>query len=537
MKKIFTLFCIAAAAMAALSCAREIAQIDDERVETSVNETMELTVTGYLGEYQPEDTKSSLVNNIRVAWANGDKVLVFELSTANYLGYLTATINGGDTREAKLSGTISAGEGDLGFIHGTGIDPGDYEVGRPYSSISLSLADQGASTPFMVYGTADCSGDSVSNLVVHFDFASSVIGAFITGLPASSTITSLSLNGFNSKCSISISDMVPAGNTFTSIVKTVGLGSTNAKGQAYVEIAVPNSYRTDRSAVLNVAGVQCTSAITSASIAVAHSYNTIIEVVQNALIGEFSVGETNKVRFSRGNLQASVNASGVPRAWNFAANQYDCIGSGGANALVCSAAGDIDLFGWSTANTIFGINSSRFNETYSGEFVDWGGIMGEWRTLSKDEWNYLLGTRPGAQDKVGYAKVCGVYGVIILPDSFADPETNENVAGVTTFVPVATTGSWPLQEANVYSAGSGWDAMAAAGAVFLPASGRLVKNSTPPHDLMDEYCRYWTSTSVDADCSYGVSCIFSTEPGFTGLYISDDLARSYGLAVRLVQDV
>ncbi|MBQ0128155.1 MAG: hypothetical protein KBS80_09280, partial [Bacteroidales bacterium] len=88
---------------------------------------------------------------------------------------------------------------------------------------------------------------------------------------------------------------------------------------------------------------------------------------EGALSGKFSVGAGKQVQFSKGNLVATIDAAGTPTAWKFAANQYDCLGEGGANKTIGTAAGDVDLFGWSTAATTYGISTSTSNGDYSGD--------------------------------------------------------------------------------------------------------------------------------------------------------------------------
>ncbi|MEE0860739.1 MAG: hypothetical protein UIC49_04690, partial [Paludibacteraceae bacterium] len=67
----------------------------------------------------------------------------------------------------------------------------------------------------------------------------------------------------------------------------------------------------------------------------------------------FSVSETQKVTFSPGNLQYHP----ANNEWRFAENQTDYIGDANSN---CSSTynGWLDLFGWSTSATNFGVSTS-----------------------------------------------------------------------------------------------------------------------------------------------------------------------------------
>ena len=109
-------------------------------------------------------------------------------------------------------------------------------------------------------------------------------------------------------------------------------------------------------------------------------------------IGVFSVAKDKQVSFLQGNLQYIQNQN----IWKFADQQYEYIGA--RNVKDGKLANKIDLFGWSGDNTTapFGVSTSTTAADYAGDFVDWGvnEINGEapntWRTLSKDEWEYLI---------------------------------------------------------------------------------------------------------------------------------------------------
>ena len=231
---------------------------------------------------------------------------------------------------------------------------------------------------------------------------------------------------------------------------------------------------------------------------------------EGALSGKFSVGAGKQVQFSKGNLVATIDAAGTPTAWKFAANQYDCLGEGGANKTIGTAAGDVDLFGWSTAATTYGISTSTSNGDYSGDFVDWGNNIGDgstWRTLSQDEWVYLFETRTNASSlyECGVT-VCGKKNcVIIAPDNW-DISAN------------------PLQTS--YDA-TAWATAEAAGLVCLPAAGyRNVSTGC----LVGVYGNYWSSTARDGNRAYLVSFSSSAVSPGSGDY-------RYGSSVRLITDV
>ena len=236
---------------------------------------------------------------------------------------------------------------------------------------------------------------------------------------------------------------------------------------------------------------------------------------QGAIDGVFSISSTTQVYFSQGNLQYRAST----QTWQFAANQYDIIGSANQN-ISSSYSGWIDLFGWGTGSNP--TNSSTSNSSYS-TFTDWGNNAisnggnqgGLWRTLTKDEWSYLLGSRPNAASLVGKATVNGVTGLVFLPDNWTLP------SGCS-----FTSGTSNAFTANTYTT-SQWSAMESAGAVFLPAAGDRYGTSVYH---VGSYGSYWSSSAYDSVSAWGLYFDGS------GAYM-DYNGRYYGLSVRLVRVV
>lgn len=236
---------------------------------------------------------------------------------------------------------------------------------------------------------------------------------------------------------------------------------------------------------------------------------------QGAIGGVFSISSTTQVYFSQGNLQYRAST----QTWQFAANQYDIIGSANQN-ISSSYSGWIDLFGWGTGSNP--TNSSTSNSSYS-TFTDWGNNAisnggnqgGLWRTLTKDEWSYLLSGRPNAASLVGKATVNGVTGLVFLPDNWTLP------SGCS-----FTSGTSNAFTANTYTT-SQWSAMESAGAVFLPAAG--YRFGTSVYNVGSNGY-YWSSTAHDSD--YAWYLYFG---GSDASMIGS--RRYYGLSVRLVRVV
>ena len=160
-----------------------------------------------------------------------------------------------------------------------------------------------------------------------------------------------------------------------------------------------------------------------------------------------------KVYFSKGNLTATGEAGSY--SWEFAENQYDFIGS---------ASGRADIFKWSTEG--------------DGNFKDWGIEYctqehleeGTWRTMTKDEWTYLLTERVvngGTGNGHAYSYPItynGKIGIAIYPDNYSN----------VTLVPEVDYQGIPL------------------GVVFLPSDGNGAGN-------------YWSSDKDNANAWCGVS--------------------------------
>ena len=257
-----------------------------------------------------------------------------------------------------------------------------------------------------------------------------------------------------------------------------------------------------------------------------------VTIEGGAIQGTFSVSETKIVYFSKGNLQYQAST----KTWKFADNQYDIMGKANKN-ISSSYSGWIDLFGWGTSGWYSGAkayqpystNSSNseyypgreYRNSLTGNYAnaDWGvynkisnggNAMGLWRTLTYEEWKYLLRERTNASIKYGFATVNDVPGLILLPDSWILPE------GMT----------FSIFTQNTYSTAD-WTKMEANGAVFLPAAGG--RNGTGVN-FVGSYGDYWSSSAYDDNNAYCLS--FGSDRVSTG-----NGSRYRGLSVRLVRDL
>lgn len=331
--------------------------------------------------------------------------------------------------------------------------------------------------------------------------------------------------GFGSS-SISSCGTITIANTVTSVTATKGTDATNSIGKG----------EGSNSTCGTVTIGSTEGAITESP----YTYPT--PPPTGAINGKFTINAGgDQVYFSQGNLQAVFASAGSSCTWQFAANQWDYIGIKPANNKIngngsVSAAGTVDLFGWSTAATTYGIHNSKVNETYSGSFKDWGtnaitnggNTANSWRTPTNDEWTYFMNTRPGATvDATANARYTdatintdvsgGVNGRIMFPDgvTFATDEA-------TTWGTINANSDWTTK-----CTAAQWTALETKGCVFMPAAGY---RTGIEGGGAGERGRYWLATEKGDDSAY--SSFFGIDSGTA----ANDYYRRFGRSVRLVKD-
>ena len=270
----------------------------------------------------------------------------------------------------------------------------------------------------------------------------------------------------------------------------------------------------------------------------------------------FSVAPDKQVRFSMGNLQYRASS----HTWRFAEHQYDRIGTDNEN-ISDIYGGWIDLFGWATSgwdcgNTYYMPYNWEFEDDYErgegygplpprdydlvGDYAncDWGVFNaisnggnkpGMWRTLSVDEWQYLIEKRPNASQKYAVASIEGINGLILLPDDWVLPE------GSSLNIGLADNGDMSYYARTNNLSAEQWLPLQCNGAVFLPAAGSRMEYKEV--DYVNDIGRYWTPNRCFDKPLYEEWC------AYTFYFQSDDIIvrefnnpRNYGRAVRLVRD-
>ena len=214
------------------------------------------------------------------------------------------------------------------------------------------------------------------------------------------------------------------------------------------------------------------------------------------VLTQFSVSANKKVYFSKANL--TWNATD---GYHFHDTQFEEEHSGGSSILnfdytTLPAYGDqqqtsltgLDRFTWGHISTQC-INSSDWlsnNEIADGADPEWGKQMtgegnDQWRTLTADEWNYLLHERSGNRFMTvsvlipctykGDPAYTNISGLLLFPDNF-----DYSGLGLTQAANANSAGFWPGRINKVYAASSS----------YTPASG----NYTVDDGIVTNYAHY-----------------------------------------------
>ena len=392
-------------------------------------------------------------------------------------------------------------------------------------AISISLANQnGTKAPFVAYATLDYTGTNITNAVVPFQFATSVIKVNCTGLKPGTAITSATLSNVNTACKLTLSgDKAPvvAGGTNGTITRTgdayFAAGKINAEGEAVFQIAVPALEEASQARVLTVA--QDSDKVedrkfTKKALSAATSVNTVCQLVKappaGALPGVFTVSNDDgtykkQIFFSQGNLYYDGSK------FNFEANQFSFKDSWDATHVshffwskTESVAYAASYSGGAATGDVFFTNATETTAKEGFTVNVNGKEQSGWRTLSTNEWQYLFNTRTvnGGQGagksyslNITYG---GKMGLVLYPDDYdKDP-----VTGTVTDLPD--------------------------GVVFLPAAGYRGVS-----DLYDVggYGYYWSSAAYDKYYAFCVSFNSSdVDPG------DNEGLRYFGISVRLITE-
>jgi hypothetical protein len=270
-----------------------------------------------------------------------------------------------------------------------------------------------------------------------------------------------------------------------------------------------------------------------------------------AIDGKFSINATGgKVYFAKGNLQYQASTN----TFRFAEHQWNYVGGsteenqlgnveGSDNCLVSSTyEGWIDLFCYGTSGwnggaeycwpyDYSGSANGFLPYNLTGEYAnaDWGvynpisnggNQAGMWRTLTNDEWEYIINGR-SSEIRYAMAQVNGVNGLILVPDDWNNSVYELKYVN-------STAPSWEVNKISL----SLWEnTLEPAGCVFLPNAGHRNIGSVILVTETKGYGDYWTSTVKEDNLSVYIVGIY-----WQGPHLGTAWANG-GYSVRLVRDV
>lgn len=533
MKKSFV-FC-SLVALALMGCHEELGidSYDNPEVVTVGKESK--VFTAIIEDEFGGATKTSLDAERNVLWKQGDQVGIFAASTVNEQYQVT------DESDGKTAATLNK-VGGSGVVAGAAID--NNVAFYPYAS-TASIAKSGDSyiisdieLPAIQNYAEDSFGNgafpmaSVTSTTTDMNLKfKNVLGGLKLQLKGTATIASIKVTGNNNEILCGDAEVTvafgstPAINLTETSANTVTLDcgagvALNSETVTPFIIALPPMTMTGGFTVIvtDTEGKQMEIS-TSKSQAISRSSllkmptvtyegvaSTVPYLPNGALNGLFSVGQNKKVLFSKGNLQYSGN-----NIWGFAEQQYEIIGDADSNIYLNYSAGKVDLFCWSgNSHSNYGLSTNSNSSNYDGLFLDWGAKIDRndtWRTLSEEEWRYLLGTSEERNGKYkNWVNVNGVNGLVIAPDDFSG--TIEDTYNAST---------WAETEND--------------GLVFLPISGYRYQNYVSG---LTSYGYYWSSTT-SSRYNASASEVYINQNG-CGVSTSGQLRR-YACCVRLVSDI
>ena len=548
-----------------LAYSNEVLRIEKPTVETLPTETGAITQTSATCKGRIEDEGSSPVTERGIYWGitpepdnwtyspsgpNGDEFLVTlsELTpgtTYYYCAYATNNVGTG-------YGTIlnfNTNKGDKPEVR---ID----EIEETYTGTAVCkcfVEDEGSS-PISERGVCWSSSDNPTIADNHLSNGSGM-GSYtinLTNLTLGETyyVRAYAKNndghiGYSSEMPFEMKEI------FTVSVSaepngggTVEGGRAYFRGEPCTVTAEPNTgYRFQYWANDNMIILDSTYTftVTSAVSLVAHFTDSPVGTIG----GSFTIDYNgNKVWFSQGNLQYKASTP----TWRFAPHQYDIIGDGNRN-ISNTYNGWIDLFGWATSgyhnpNDLDNVNYHPWSDSpessgygpssTSGELTgnlanyDWGvnnpiSNGGDqpnlWRTLSKDEWNYIIKERNAStvngipNARFVNARVNDVLGVVLFPDEYTHPAGVSQPTGIN---------DEEITNGNNYST-TEFALMQAAGAVFLPAAGKRYERTVSELDII----HYWSVSYNNRTTAYELKYELNS------LKLNPRV-RCDGLSVRLV---
>ena len=541
-----------------VACSNDDNIIDEQPVQPTQSQEYTMTVSAQKGEDEATTRALSLDGStLNATWGEDDKVTVYNVTKGAALtGTLKAETAGSASATLKgtLTGTIENGdELWLSFCSG------DYTGQTGTLDYIATNCDYATATVTV----NSVSGSNVTTTTADFENQQAIIKFTLkksdgSALPNNPTI-------------FTVSDGT---STVTLTIIPATTYATNGNGVLYV--AFPAAGASKTVTLTAIAGSEIyTYEKASVTFTNGQYYGITVKMTLNSttipglLAGEFTInGSGNKVRFSQGNLQYTKSTN----TWSFMESQYNMVETN--NTPYCSADyGDKDvvsLFGWGTsgwnnisseplwtnylpyATSVLELSEGSYNPYHYGPSYastdknltgsnangDWGvynaisnggNTPGIWRTLTKDEWAYLLNTdgSSGRSDSYRFqkAKVTApnestIAGLLIFPDGYTTKVTEDNTE--------LNNPSATYLQSKTYSYAD-WLELESNGVVFLPAAGIRIGTTV---GFANDLGIYWSSTAYNTFDAYNVCFDWST-----ALNPQNFKSRYDGCSVRLVRQV
>ena len=574
MKKIFAYSFAAVFAVFAVSCQSE--NLDPQTVTDEQNQPVQLITETITATVDEGNTKATVATSDGTFnWTGGtDKIAVH--TTSGYVNSGAASATG---NSASFSVTYSGSRDAFAVYPYTLVYD---EANDEYYSNSVS--DYGQNEHSLIvnlpatYALSAVSGENTPCPMIadntgsgwEFKQLCGLLRLTVSDIPSGTSYLKLDFNGRKVSGAFSVASPVTAGiSTIASVAGTKGTDDfikiTGITTETSVTVNIPLPTGTAYSDLIvsawNSSDVPLKAQVTPFSYTASRAKGK--KLTSALSLGVFSIVSGKYAVIAPGNLQYQASTS----TWRFAEHQYDYVGDGSNgnvyvgetksnNASVSSDyTGWIDLFGWGTSgsapsdqtarapyyttqnNSDYVSNITTDGESW-GENSEWdwghnaisngGNTADTWRTLTKDEWVYLINVdnsgsyrqvTVGSDKKApyGHASVNGVNGLVLLPDGWDGSVHSGFTYGKSSWSNVYTESSTPK-----------WSEMESAGCVFLPAAGYRL--GTGVYSVGDGG-GYWSSTASNADYAYGLNFFSSNvNPAFSNY-------RCYGYSVRLVQNL
>lgn len=264
-----TIILAVATILAAMSCQKE-ASSPETQGNVKTGETIQVNINASLGYLDSTDgTKATAKPVIRLEWDGTETVDAYCGTTKLNTNSITVTPSENGLF-AKLNGTITAPEVGqiITFV---------YSSGCTADGLTFNFSSQDANIPFVAYATLIYDGTALTDKMVEFKFATSVMKIAATNL-GGGTISNATISGINTEVTLTpdagSETCGIAGSEKASITKTAGIDASSDGTRAIVTVGLVPDNNTGRNITVTQTDFTNKGVITSAEIKSSTSYTT-----------------------------------------------------------------------------------------------------------------------------------------------------------------------------------------------------------------------------------------------------------------------